>query len=73
MHLLAIIGMASETNNLATAMQVPVDQEYLVERVSGAVLTIGGFLKDATTTAAMRGRAAACARSVVRLRSAPVP
>ncbi len=32
MHLLAIIGMASETNNLATAMQVPVDQEYLVER-----------------------------------------
>ncbi|MBV9250563.1 MAG: carboxymuconolactone decarboxylase family protein [Acetobacteraceae bacterium] len=31
MHLLAIIGMASETNNLATAMQVPVDREFLVE------------------------------------------
>jgi len=30
MHLLAIIGMASETNNLATAMQVPVDREFLV-------------------------------------------
>jgi len=30
MHLLAIIGMASETNNLVTAMQVPVDREYLV-------------------------------------------
>jgi AhpD family alkylhydroperoxidase len=30
MHLLAIIGMASETNNLVTAMQVPVDQEFLV-------------------------------------------
>ncbi len=31
MHLLAIIGMASETNNLVTAMQVPVDREFLVE------------------------------------------
>jgi uncharacterized peroxidase-related enzyme len=30
-HLLAIIGMASETNNLVTAMQVPVDPEFLVE------------------------------------------
>ncbi len=30
MHLLAIIGMASETNNLAAAMQVPVDREFLV-------------------------------------------
>ncbi len=30
MHLLAIIGMASETNNLVTAMQVPVDREFLV-------------------------------------------
>jgi uncharacterized peroxidase-related enzyme len=30
MHLLAIIGMASETNNLATAMQVPIDREFLV-------------------------------------------
>jgi AhpD family alkylhydroperoxidase len=30
MHLLAIIGMASETNNLATAIQVPVDREFLV-------------------------------------------
>jgi AhpD family alkylhydroperoxidase len=30
MHLLAIIGMASETNNLATALQVPVDREFLV-------------------------------------------
>ena len=30
MHLLAIIGMASETNNLATAMQVPVDREFLI-------------------------------------------
>jgi uncharacterized peroxidase-related enzyme len=30
MHLLAIIGMASETNNLATAMQIPVDREFLV-------------------------------------------
>ncbi len=29
-HLLAIIGMASETNNLATAMQIPVDREFLV-------------------------------------------
>jgi uncharacterized peroxidase-related enzyme len=32
MHLLAIIGMASETNNLVTAMQVPVDREFLVEK-----------------------------------------
>jgi uncharacterized peroxidase-related enzyme len=31
MHLLAIIGMASETNSLVTAMQVPVDREFLVE------------------------------------------
>jgi uncharacterized peroxidase-related enzyme len=31
MHLLSIIGMASETNNLVTAMQVPVDREFLVE------------------------------------------
>ena len=31
MHLLAIIGMASETNNLVTAMQVPVDREFLVD------------------------------------------
>jgi AhpD family alkylhydroperoxidase len=30
MHLLAIIGMASETNNLANALQVPVDREFLV-------------------------------------------
>jgi uncharacterized peroxidase-related enzyme len=30
MHLLAIIGMASETNNLVTAMQVPVDREFLI-------------------------------------------
>jgi alkylhydroperoxidase family enzyme len=32
MHLLAIIGMASETNNLANAMQVPVDHEFAVDR-----------------------------------------
>jgi uncharacterized peroxidase-related enzyme len=31
MHLLAIIGMASETNNLVTAMQVPVDREFLID------------------------------------------
>jgi len=31
-ELLAVIGMASQTNSLATAMQVPVDPEYLVER-----------------------------------------
>lgn len=31
MHLLAIIGMASETNNLVNAMQVPVDREFLVD------------------------------------------
>jgi AhpD family alkylhydroperoxidase len=31
MHPLAIIGMASETNNLVTAMQVPVDREFLVD------------------------------------------
>lgn len=30
MHLLAIIGMAAETNTLVTAMQVPVDREFLV-------------------------------------------
>jgi uncharacterized peroxidase-related enzyme len=30
MHLLAIIGMASETNNLATATQIPVDREFLI-------------------------------------------
>ena len=30
MHLLAIIGMASETNNLATGMQVPVDRAFFV-------------------------------------------
>jgi uncharacterized peroxidase-related enzyme len=30
MHLLAIIGMASETNNLVTGMQVPVDREFMV-------------------------------------------
>ena len=29
-HLLAIIGMASETNNLVTGMQVPVDREFMV-------------------------------------------
>jgi uncharacterized peroxidase-related enzyme len=29
-HLLAIIGMASETNALVTAMQVPVDAAFLV-------------------------------------------
>jgi AhpD family alkylhydroperoxidase len=31
LHLLAIIGMASETNNLVNAMQVPVDREFLVD------------------------------------------
>jgi len=31
LHLLAIIGMASETNNLVTALQVPVDPAFLVE------------------------------------------
>jgi uncharacterized peroxidase-related enzyme len=30
MHMLAIIGMASETNNLVTGMQVPVDREYML-------------------------------------------
>jgi uncharacterized peroxidase-related enzyme len=30
MHLLAIIGMASETNNLVNGMQIPVDREFLV-------------------------------------------
>ena len=30
MHLIAIIGMASETNNLVTGMQVPVDREFMV-------------------------------------------
>jgi len=29
-HMLAIVGMASETNNLVNAMQVPVDREFLV-------------------------------------------
>jgi alkylhydroperoxidase family enzyme len=28
-ELLAIIGMASETNALVTAMQIPVDREFL--------------------------------------------
>ncbi len=28
-ELLAVIGMASETNSLSTAMKVPVDQQYL--------------------------------------------
>ena len=32
MHLLAIIGMAAETNNLVNAMQVPVDREFLVDK-----------------------------------------
>ena len=31
MHLLAIIGMAAETNNLVNTMQVPVDREFLVD------------------------------------------
>ena len=31
MHLLAIIGMANETNALVNTLQVPVDQEFLVE------------------------------------------
>ncbi len=30
-ELLAVIGMAAETNALATALQVPVDQEYSFE------------------------------------------
>ena len=30
MHLLAIIGMANETNALVNTLQVPVDQEFLV-------------------------------------------
>jgi uncharacterized peroxidase-related enzyme len=30
MHLLAIIGMASETNNLVTGMRVPVDRKFMV-------------------------------------------
>jgi alkylhydroperoxidase family enzyme len=30
-ELLAVIGMASETNALATAMKVPVDPQYLAE------------------------------------------
>ena len=30
MHLLAIIGMAAETNNLVNTMQVPVDREFVV-------------------------------------------
>ena len=31
MHLLAIMGMALETNNLVNAMQVPVDRDFLVD------------------------------------------
>jgi AhpD family alkylhydroperoxidase len=31
MRQVAMIGMASETNNLVTALQVPVDREFLVE------------------------------------------
>jgi AhpD family alkylhydroperoxidase len=30
-ELLAVIGMASETNALATALQIPVDPEFLIE------------------------------------------
>ena len=30
-ELLAVVGMASETNALATAMKVPVDQQFLAE------------------------------------------
>jgi alkylhydroperoxidase family enzyme len=30
-ELLAVIGMASETNALATALQIPIDPEFLVE------------------------------------------
>ena len=30
-ELLAVIGMAAETNALATAMQIPVDREFAVE------------------------------------------
>jgi AhpD family alkylhydroperoxidase len=30
-ELLAVIGMASETNALATALQVPIDPEFLIE------------------------------------------
>ena len=30
-ELLAVIGMASETNALASAMKIPVDQQYLAE------------------------------------------
>ena len=30
-ELLAVIGMASETNALATAMQIPIDPEFTVE------------------------------------------
>jgi AhpD family alkylhydroperoxidase len=30
--LLAVVGMAAQTNALATAMQVPVDRDFLVER-----------------------------------------
>jgi alkylhydroperoxidase family enzyme len=30
MQILAIIGMASETNALVNAMQVPIDREFLV-------------------------------------------
>jgi len=31
-ELLAIIGLAAQTNHLVTAMQIPVDPEFLVER-----------------------------------------
>ncbi|HVY16008.1 MAG TPA: carboxymuconolactone decarboxylase family protein [Rhodopila sp.] len=30
MHLLAIVGMACETNGLATGLQIPVDPEFMV-------------------------------------------
>ena len=30
MHLLAIVGMAAETNKLVETMQVPVDREFLI-------------------------------------------
>ena len=30
-ELLAVIGMASETNALATALQIPIDPEFLIE------------------------------------------
>ncbi len=34
-ELVAIIGMAAETNALVTALQVPVDQEFLVGSITG--------------------------------------